>query len=462
MAAGNEILAKALKGNGALTALNLSGNRLLPAFIESLADAIPTMGALTSLNVSNNNIGSLVLPEGVSLPAGWSGPESDGDYKRPDGSYTWAVPGGQPLGVIALADGIKNIGALVKFDISNNALQAKGGKALAAGLKGQQTITELNLADNYLGVQDSTDNSDMSGVVAISNAIPTMGALVKLTMGNNSLKGTEAGKALGKAIAANTVLKELDLSSPQNAGIYPCDTEFTKEFAAGLGANGALTSLNLRNNRRIEPEGALALADAIEKNGARVVKVKGLKNARHLNGLTGIVQETLANARRVVELDNGERKSFKSENLETLGTRGALRVLDISHNSVGEAMWQIMRACRANDVKLIAEGIKLPKPPKITTTQRDRVWNLLQRNGQLKKRWMIQGLVRHRADADVDAILNRAGLSECRHLKDFTTGVEDCGNRFSLLIGETEFGTGDIPDDSRSEWNTLVARINRG
>jgi hypothetical protein len=75
---------------------------------------------------------------------------------------------------------------------------------------------------------------------------------------------------------------------------------------------------------------------------------------------------------------------------------------------------------------------------------------------------MIQGLVRHRADADVDAILNRAGLSECRHLKDFTTGVEDCGNPFSLLIGETAFGTGDIPDYSRSEWNTLVARINGG
>ena len=37
-------------------------------------------------------------------------------------------------------------------------------------------------------------------------------ALAKLLMGANSFTGAEAGKALGDAIAVNTVLKELDLS----------------------------------------------------------------------------------------------------------------------------------------------------------------------------------------------------------------------------------------------------------
>ena len=73
-------------------------------------------------------------------------------------------------------------------------------------------------------------------------------------MGNNGLKGTEAGKALGGAIAANTVLKELDLSSPtiwtgSTGYSSPCDTAFTKEFAAGLSANGALETITFGDNR---------------------------------------------------------------------------------------------------------------------------------------------------------------------------------------------------------------------
>ena len=55
----------------------------------------------------------------------------------------------------------------------------------------------------------------------------------------------DAGRALGAALAANTVLKELDLSSPKG---YWCDAEFIQTFSIGLGANGALTSLNLSAN----------------------------------------------------------------------------------------------------------------------------------------------------------------------------------------------------------------------
>ena len=66
-------------------------------------------------------------------------------------------------------------------------------------------------------------------------------------MGCNGIKGIEAGKALGNAIAANTVLKELDVSG----GKYDhqkCDVEFFKGFSPGLSANGALATLNLLGN----------------------------------------------------------------------------------------------------------------------------------------------------------------------------------------------------------------------
>ena len=67
--------------------------------------------------------------------------------------------------------------------------------------------------------------------------------MVKLNMSKNRIKGAEAGKALGDALAANTVLEELDLSENYSG------PEFAQEFAVGLGANGALSSLDLGGNK---------------------------------------------------------------------------------------------------------------------------------------------------------------------------------------------------------------------
>ena len=66
-------------------------------------------------------------------------------------------------------------------------------------------------------------------------------------MGGNGIKGIEAGKALGDAIAANTVLKELDISGGEYDS-QKCDVEFFKGFSPGLSANGAMVSVNVLNN----------------------------------------------------------------------------------------------------------------------------------------------------------------------------------------------------------------------
>jgi hypothetical protein len=54
----------------------------------------------------------------------------------------------KPEAIIAVANAIKDMRAMTKFDISSNNFRAEGGKALAAGLKGNQVITELNISDN--------------------------------------------------------------------------------------------------------------------------------------------------------------------------------------------------------------------------------------------------------------------------------------------------------------------------
>ena len=74
------------------------------------------------------------------------------------------------------------------FDISVNSLCAEGGKILAEALKDNNVMTELNISDNELA-EDEDGDTDMSGVIAISNAIPTMGALASLDISSNSLGG---------------------------------------------------------------------------------------------------------------------------------------------------------------------------------------------------------------------------------------------------------------------------------
>ena len=76
----------------------------------------------------------------------------------------------------------------MKFDMSNNGLCAAGSKALAEALTGNQIMTELNIASNYMGTVNG-DTPDMSGVIAMSDAISTMGALTSLNISANSLGG---------------------------------------------------------------------------------------------------------------------------------------------------------------------------------------------------------------------------------------------------------------------------------
>jgi hypothetical protein len=74
------------------------------------------------------------------------------------------------------------MGALLVLSLKSNELRADGGKALAEGLRGNSVIEELNIADNVLTDYDGTD---MSGVVAIADVIPGMGALSTISFGDN-------------------------------------------------------------------------------------------------------------------------------------------------------------------------------------------------------------------------------------------------------------------------------------
>jgi hypothetical protein len=86
------------------------------------------------------------------------------------------------------------------LSLENNGLRAEGGKALAAGLKGNQVITELNIATNSLTSASNGYSTDMSGVIAIADAIPDMGALTSLDLSSNRLTGEDGDDMSGKIL----------------------------------------------------------------------------------------------------------------------------------------------------------------------------------------------------------------------------------------------------------------------
>jgi hypothetical protein len=90
-------------------------------------------------------------------------------------------------GFTTLTDAISGNGALSVLSLKGNWLYARGCKALAEGLKGNQVITELNIADSNL----TSGGTDMSGIVALADVIPDMGAMTSLDLASNCLCGID-------------------------------------------------------------------------------------------------------------------------------------------------------------------------------------------------------------------------------------------------------------------------------
>jgi hypothetical protein len=219
---------------------------------------------------------------------------------------------------------------LTKFDISNNSLYAAGAKALAEGLRGNPVMTELIFAGNQMG-KDSGNwdaEADTSGIIALAGVIPGMGALTTLILKDNKLLVPEAGKVLSDMLVANTVLKELDVSSnnwDDAGGYYKGDGPgFAKELAVGISGNGALSKLIFGGNN-----------DCFGDSYAPATLEVGMTEADLSNKNLGVGGATVV-AAWISHKDNG-----------------ALAKLDISGNDIGaEQEGGLQRICEAGGIEL--------------------------------------------------------------------------------------------------------------
>ncbi len=182
---------------------------------------------------------------------------------------------------IALADALAENTALRHLNLSNNGCGSECIQAFAVGLRVNRTLESLHIGSNSIATNTMADiiavftskptmkvlcevplkdktlsELDVSGkslgsdsALIVSHYLKENQALVKCDLSNNNLNygidGDEAatpGKLISDAIAANTVLKELNLS-----GNY-LKASFANEFAAGLRANAVLSELDIGNN----------------------------------------------------------------------------------------------------------------------------------------------------------------------------------------------------------------------
>jgi Ran GTPase-activating protein (RanGAP) involved in mRNA processing and transport len=219
------------------------------------------MGALSSLNLAVNNLGLLVLPDGLRSrdnndAAPWIGPDGQEQNENPK----------EPLGVIAIANAIPDMGTLLVLSLKSNKLGTKeAGEVLGNMIKANSVLKELDLSDNYV---DSGDGGDAPGFAeGISKGLPDNGALSLLSLKDNRLATPEGGKALAQALANNSTLKELDVSSNIWKDGYDNwqgdGPRFAQEIAFGIKDNGTMTSLNLAGNN-LGAEGAKIVAEAIK------------------------------------------------------------------------------------------------------------------------------------------------------------------------------------------------------
>jgi Ran GTPase-activating protein (RanGAP) involved in mRNA processing and transport len=190
-AEGGKALAVGLKGNQAIIELNIANNDLgwnantneNMSGIVALADVIAGMGALLSLDISDNHL----YVDGIKLLAkALESNQTMTSLNISSNAITYdGKKGGYISGVAALADVIPGMGAMTSLDVSNNGLWAEGTKLLAEALKGNKIMTELNLSSNYV------TEGGLSGVVALADAIPDMGALSSLNLAANRLCGID-------------------------------------------------------------------------------------------------------------------------------------------------------------------------------------------------------------------------------------------------------------------------------
>jgi hypothetical protein len=251
-----------------LTELDVSGLSLGSEGALVVAEYLRDNGAMTSINLANNNIGAIVMSDG------WKYDQTTNEYwKNVDGTeqvskYLPECCG--PLGVIAVANAIKDMRALSVANVMGNSI----GKEQLAKLQ-EITCSKPNLV-SLCGIADDATEADLSGhgmdaddAAILASELLDKGALLTLILSKNGIIQREVGTVLAGMLKANTVLTTLDISDCADYTAGPDGAGFAQELAVGIKDNWALTKLDISNNIQ-QGEALQRIADLCNTKGVEL------------------------------------------------------------------------------------------------------------------------------------------------------------------------------------------------
>jgi Leucine-rich repeat (LRR) protein len=184
--------ADVIKSNTAITELNLAKNYMNGEDTKILGPAISGNEALTSLDLSDNRIGQIVLTDGVTYSEAMSGKMLYWKDRKSLG--TDPPPGCGHIGVISIADAIRDMRGLTSLDISNNYVTRganKGYCSYATDMTGMQPLAHHQLTP--------LSHNAIAGLIALADAIPSIGAMTSLSLASNGL-GVEEAKIIATVL----------------------------------------------------------------------------------------------------------------------------------------------------------------------------------------------------------------------------------------------------------------------
>jgi hypothetical protein len=158
-------------------------------------------------------------------------------------------------GVSALAEALKTNVTITTLDLSYNVIGDAGAQALASGLKGRNSVVaKLNLFGNSIG--------DL-GAAALADALATNTSITTIYLANNKI-GDVGALAIARALHENITLNAMYL-----AGNAIGDSG-AKTLAAALNENSAVSTIVLFGNKKIGPDGKLALSEVKPPSRVRI------------------------------------------------------------------------------------------------------------------------------------------------------------------------------------------------
>ncbi|XP_042683992.1 NLR family CARD domain-containing protein 3 isoform X2 [Centrocercus urophasianus] len=280
---GAKALARSLKVNRSLTALDLRSNSIGPSGAKALADALKKNQVLLSLNLQHN----VIKEEGAT----------------------------------ALAEALLTNRRLITLQLSSNSVGDSGSVALAEALKVNHSLQSLDLQSNSIS---------NTGVSALTAALCSNEGLIDLNLRENSIS-KEGGPAIAHALRTNCTLRKLDLAANL------LHDEGGKAIALAMKENRALTSLHLQWNF-IQTQAAVALAQALQSNGS-LVSLDLQENVIGDEGMAALaaalkVNTTLADLHlQVASISAAGAQALA----EALMVNNSLQVLDLRGNCISVA-----------------------------------------------------------------------------------------------------------------------------